>query len=329
MRNFRLAFALLAILVLLTSPAWGQATMSSTTLSSAITRSETYLNVASATGISGLGTNNQVQTILYVDQEAMEVIEVSGTTVRVLRGRGGTRATAHASGAKVWLGPPNYFLPTDPSGACTSTEQPVLPRVAISTGNVWNCAGGQWLRYGGSVFISPANCQMTAATTAWGTNGSPALVRAAASNLVLQGTTNTTAGTITVTCRIDPPTVLSQGKGVVVTDVNLLYGVGTTNLESIEAASLKTVTYPDAGDAADATVSSALGGTITVTPSTLETDAITTRGDLYNEKLSLGTPIALNTANQGLVLEQVFTTAGTTATILEIGGVIVHYSYAP
>lgn len=232
-------FGILAFAWLLAAVAFAQYnTVTSTTLSSAVAATDSIINVASATGITA-----DPPTTLYIDREVMPVVSVSSTAITVRRT---ARATAHISGAVVWVGRPNWFRSTDPSGACTVTTEHVHPWVNTATGSVWYCSGGRWNPVGDNyVFISPGNCWMTAATTTISTG--PALVRAAANNLVLSGTTNTTAGTLTVTCSIDPPMRTTTGKGPVLTDVYLLYGIQTTAMASIAAADIKSVTYPAAG----------------------------------------------------------------------------------
>lgn len=82
-----------------------------TTLSGAITSSQTSFGVASATGI----TNPNFQTLtgitwLLIDQEFMLVESVVGTVVSVVRGTNSSVAQAHASGAVVAAGAPTDFL---------------------------------------------------------------------------------------------------------------------------------------------------------------------------------------------------------------------------
>jgi hypothetical protein len=82
-----------------------------TTLSGAITSSQTSFGVASATGITA--PNYQTMTgitWLLVDQEWMSVETLAGTVVGVVRGKNGSVAQAHASGALVTAGAPGDFL---------------------------------------------------------------------------------------------------------------------------------------------------------------------------------------------------------------------------
>ena len=173
-----------------------------------------------------------------------------------------------------------------------------------------------------SFMVSPEHCQMTAATTSF--SAGPALVRAAANNLVLQGTTDTTAGTATVTCNI--AVAMRYGSSAKITSVEVFYGVQTTAISSIAAATVSTVSMASPGAAAAGTVASA-GGSLTVTPGTLQ-KTTTTTGQCFNERISFGTPIKL-VDGQKLSIEQAFTTAGSTATVLQVCGVQVNYVDVP
>ena len=88
-------------------------------------------------------------SILFRELET--VVGVSGTTLQVLRGQGGTRATSHASGAMVLAGRPNWFSVQDPGspslqGITAPTNEPCVlanvlasPVVNIRTGAQWYC----------------------------------------------------------------------------------------------------------------------------------------------------------------------------------------------
>lgn len=218
------------------------------------------------------------------------------------------------------------FEPNLGSGYDVSVVRSGSGEANLVAANGWQINGGSAITTDspsdGYAFIPPSKCWMTAATTAFASG--PALKMVAANNLVLSGTTNTTAGTIELTCSVNFDTRLTSGKGRTIADASILYGVQTTALSSIAAATADTVTWPAASTSSGATLASA-GGTITATPGTLQL-ATTTAGQCYNEKLAFGTPIALNTDLQGLTLDQVFTTAGSTATTLQVCGVLVHYT---
>lgn len=189
-------------------------------------------------------------------------------------------------------------------------------------------AGSAFGQSNKTFMLDLGSCTMTAATTAF--TAGPAMVRVAANNTVLQGTTNSTSGTITLDCDINVPLRLgSIGK---INSINVFYGLQTTNLASIGAAGLASVTYANstaAGAAAKGTVSSALGGSITQTPTALQLTTTTT-GQCFNEGLRFGTPL-VPAGNSKFTLEQVFTTAGagSTVTVFQICAIQVNYTEAP
>ena len=360
------AFALVLALVLAV-PVSGnaQATLSSTTLNGAIGGPSTGATGAARypqtipltavtnitapgqpTSTSEIGTpgGNPSFTILCVDKECMQVLSVNTTakTVFVNRGYLGTGATAHIDGATVWFGPPEYFgnngffNPLGPTGACLSSALRVLPQFVPETGQSYTCVPttsgattGIWASTAtdGYFFVPPSACSSAVATTAY-TAGYPIMTSAASGNPVLAISTTSTAGTLEVTCPINVPTQLAAGKGVTLNAASLLYGVQTTNLASIAAATINKVVYPvstAAGVAAAGTVTTTAAGTLTATPTSLQLTTTTT-GTCFDEKVSFGTPIqAVGDVTQ-YTLDQVFTTAGSTATIVQICGVMVYYS---
>lgn len=79
--------------------------ITTTTLSAAITSSQTQFNVASATGITAPNwqTGSGI-TYLLVDQEFMLVTTVVGTLIGVVRGQFGSQAQAHVINSQVQIG---------------------------------------------------------------------------------------------------------------------------------------------------------------------------------------------------------------------------------
>jgi hypothetical protein len=130
----RFAIALLA-LIAMSVPVSTQSTTTQTTLAAAVTSTgANTFRVASATGfVAGY--------FAVVDGEMFQIQSVSGTTITVSRGVNGSRAGLHASGAVVFAGPANYFLPADLSpGPCTATAFVALPAVT-AFGSVYDCKG--------------------------------------------------------------------------------------------------------------------------------------------------------------------------------------------
>jgi hypothetical protein len=81
-----------------------------TTLSAAIGTGDTQFAVASATNITAPNfTTGAGITYLFIDQEYMIVLAISGTTVQVARGVLGTAAQAHVINAQVLSGLPADF----------------------------------------------------------------------------------------------------------------------------------------------------------------------------------------------------------------------------
>lgn len=110
-------------------------TLRSTTLSTALALGDDTMTVASATGVTA-------NMIAFVDQEAMKVLSISGTQIKVQRGL--SRATGHASGATIWIDLAQYFSTYDRSGSCTSATELILPVINTDTGDLFYCTNNVW-----------------------------------------------------------------------------------------------------------------------------------------------------------------------------------------
>jgi len=128
--------------------AGAQTILTQTTLSSAVTStSQTYVTVASATGITANST------VLYVydgQGELMFVNSVNGTTIGVTRGSNGSpAASTHPNGALVFVAPPNAIASQPPTGSCTRANVPYLPLISMGVvgaqPEVSDCVGGVWM----------------------------------------------------------------------------------------------------------------------------------------------------------------------------------------
>jgi hypothetical protein len=132
-----------------------QNTLVQTSLSAAITATQSQFAVASATGITAgsysAGTAGSQLYIVDVGQALGEVAVVTGvssTTLTVRRGASGTKAVAHASGAMVLVATAaNWFYVVDPIGSCTSTSIYVTPWLNVNNGRQWVCSSvtGTWV----------------------------------------------------------------------------------------------------------------------------------------------------------------------------------------
>lgn len=140
-------FRILAVAALSVAASFAQTnTLGATTLASAALSTDGTIYVASATGINApslsAGTPaSELYVIAPGNQrgETMLVQSVSGTAIKVARGRQGMRM-ALPSGATVLIGNPNWFMDYDPSGGCTAANTFVTPWVNTKTGNQWLCS---------------------------------------------------------------------------------------------------------------------------------------------------------------------------------------------
>ncbi len=323
MRNLTKITILVALLLVVgaSAPAFGQASLNTTTLSAAITSTQVrVITVASATGFTA-GT-----TSLYVDRELMAIQAVSGTTITVRRGMGGTKASTHASGAAVYAGLTHYFSSTDRAGSCTAASEAVLPVINVANGRIWQCsAASRWsLGHDSAFYVPPSQCTF-APTTLTTTNTYPQI--GASTVFVLNGTTNAATGTLTLTCNILLPTRVSTLKGAVLTDIHVPMGSQTTAPSAVGTATMGTITFPAAatGGTASTVTPVAVGGTITTVSPTAIT-SVTTAGAFLTIKSTPATAVDFSTDLTILQYTLPFTNGSLAAMTLNTPGLIVHYT---
>lgn len=173
---------LLRILALLGLPVLAMAqqnTFTTTTLSAAITSTQTTFNVASGTGINGPSNGNgpfnggqgTLGSALYIDRELVQVTSISSTTVSVQRGQYGTAARSHASGALVYIsGDPTWFsqaaVGTAPAGTCTLSTLLNSPDIHVLDGTIWACGSDGLWGFGGLGFTAYGAPNVRKTTTA-------------------------------------------------------------------------------------------------------------------------------------------------------------------
>ncbi|MGA3015928.1 MAG: hypothetical protein ABSF62_02330 [Bryobacteraceae bacterium] len=252
-----LSIALLAgMLFVLAAPA--QTILTQTTLSAKIADTSTkVITLTSATGVSAptmpsIQANN-LGSVLYIDRELMDVQAVNGTYITVRRAAGSTKAKAHASGALVFIGTPNQFFVAppsagggDPGGACTRTSETVLPYINVTTGNISDCLGGQWV-----VGVRTANTPYRLNFPATG----------AVANTSLG--TSTSVGATTVYC-----TEVNLPFNKLLTGIAVLNGTTNTNDHRY------VILYDSTGNVI---ANSATTGTVTATNSVYQARAFTTK----------------------------------------------------
>jgi hypothetical protein len=171
-----------AVIILLAVSSLGlaqQNTVLQTSTSAAMTATQNFVTVASATGINA-PTNSVPGSQLYIVDPGQMVGEtvtvtgpLSGTRVPIARDRGG-KAVAHVSGAMVLVATsPQWFQSTNPAGSCTASTVYVTPWVNVGTGQQWICSSKtlSWVPGWGN----PATPQVITATATASVAGATAI----------------------------------------------------------------------------------------------------------------------------------------------------------
>lgn len=166
--NLRKAvLSLFIVLAGLTGFAVGQASLTQTTLASAVSGPALYsggsptisgtVTLAACTGLAGPILPGTPSSIIYVGREAMGIWSINLTTCNAVVNRGylGTSAAPHPSGDMVLYGPnyavtisqggnpvPSGLFQQDPpvNGSCTAAGTPTTPWVNVLTGSQWLCS---------------------------------------------------------------------------------------------------------------------------------------------------------------------------------------------
>lgn len=192
-KKITIALALILALAAFAPQATAQTAVSTTTLGAAITAancSTATIQLASTSGMLSAGTQNNPNTVMYVDTEYMWVLAVVDSThVTAQRCHGATGEGAiprgHVNGAAVWFqntSGANYAanfsfkneqLTAEAYGSCTATLLLGTPIVYLQTGDVFQCyngsSGGQWFLVGKGTMNSAGK---TATAFCTGTTGS-------------------------------------------------------------------------------------------------------------------------------------------------------------
>lgn len=171
-RFTRTAAAVLVAVGLLSGVASAQTTLTSTTLSAAISDGQTRtMTIASASGWTA--SSSAATTFALIDREVVGVEALSSTTVTISRGQFSTRATGHPSGTKVWFIPAGSVALSnyDRAGTCSTTGSSdlsmsgsVVPVLNPITGNAFYCTStGVWLPV--TTLLGSNSCTVTQATS--------------------------------------------------------------------------------------------------------------------------------------------------------------------
>lgn len=345
----------LSFLIGWSAPAvWAQTfVMNQTTLSAALTATASSMTVTAATAATGstFGAIVVGQQV-FIDQETARVSSVSSTTIGITQR---SRPTGHASGAVVYIASAAAFQQADPPlGTCTFASVPD-PWINLKSGEIWRCLSATWLNVVDSfAFVGPGNCFYsttggTLATPAAVTNvgvyatTSTGMINAGATapgTPVMQiATTNGGTATNTISCAIPVPSRSSPARGVYVADVTWVYGVQQAALgtQAVVLASgtmngvlaFAKIVLPTAAAAETATTVAQARwdtGTMVLTPVAASFNtATTTAGAFYSQKIAPATPVAMTTDLTGYYANFTVLHAATTASTLNVAGVLVHY----
>lgn len=99
--------------------------ITATTLSGAVTASQNTVPLTAVTGVSApVDSTGSGLTYLYIGNELMKVVGLTGLQVSVLRGQGGSPALAHGASEPVLIGGPSDFPKFVPAQAA---EVPLKP----------------------------------------------------------------------------------------------------------------------------------------------------------------------------------------------------------
>lgn len=179
----------------------------------------------------------------------------------------------------------------------------------------------------GYFIVTPGACAVKASASAGATNSTLVAVGASFTPAI-EGNT-TAAATQTVSCLINVPTRLTVGKGITIQNVVLEYGVVTTAFTSTTAPILSTITFPASGTSeTPSTITPvAAPGTLTVLPVIGSANLTAqTAGAFYTEKVTLNTPLSVNTDLVNVLFQQGFVQSAGATSLLDVTGLIVHYS---
>ena len=136
-------FTILFSLLLFAGFASGQyVTLSTITLTNAVSATETNWTVSSTTSLTAPSVGYP-GTGLFVDGEFLTVDSIINSTQVVVKRHGGSGSlqVAHLASAIIFYGAQNSFYDTMPLGTCLTNTQPVYPWIDTKSGVIWLCYG--------------------------------------------------------------------------------------------------------------------------------------------------------------------------------------------
>lgn len=219
-----------------------------------------------------------------------------------------------------------FYAPPGLYQICTAQTAPGRASTRCRLVTVPNDVAGNVALADGYYFQNAgAGCKFAQSGTGAGANGTNAI-----QGSVLALTAQTTdGGTDTLTCVISLPTRTTSGKGIVITSLQVNYGITLHAATSIGTATLQSYTAPAPGATetpSSATLVAAFGGTLTQSSSTGNL-ATVTAGQFYTNGITLGTPAQV-ADRQVLVLSWTIADSNSETFLAYVSGIGVHYKIA-
>lgn len=136
---------LICLAVFVCTAAFGQATLTQTTLSAAVLAGDSQVCLTSSSAVR-LPSTTSAGSMLFMDFEPMWV-QGAGRSSNCFRVDRRVSRSAHVVGGVVYVGAPQQFANSDKpaGGACTASAEPVLPVVNVRNGRIYDCTGSIWV----------------------------------------------------------------------------------------------------------------------------------------------------------------------------------------
>lgn len=329
----------------------------------------TTICLVSSTGVAAPGFGQPALTGLGIGREYMEVLAATPNTNCwvVARGYAGTKPYAHNSGDTVTVGPTGGFsgspfsnsAPGGGSGSpCNAATQLYLPIFVVGSvgnnqqnGGVWNCfssAGvqatttGLWYQTNDvedgvaltdfEIFV-PANGICVGSTSGTAGAGNNTMIVDGAVPALKVSSTNAGSSNNKFDCNLTAAMRTLTGKGITLTQVTMVYSPQTTTATSMGTPTLGYFQAPPSTTsqtASSATLVTAAGGTLTMTPPVASANLTSvSAGQYYTELIALGTPIQMNTDLRTYVLHFEVDQSASAAQIVTLAGIWLRGTQIP
>lgn len=181
-----------------------------------------------------------------------------------------------------------------------------------------------------SMFVPETACGGAVTGTAGSGNATDIVALSGGARVFRLSNTNASGSTNTFTCIFNVPSKITAGHGFTINDITFLVSTQTTQPTSVTLPTLKSFSPPAAVDpeTANSATFVTAGGTLTLAPTSAQFAAYTAvaAGQFFSLKISLGTPVLVNTDLQTFQLVIPFVQSASAAGVQETPGFYVHGS---